>query len=109
MVTSDWRDLPRHRDEDQVKLDVNRSFIYYPTSKCNGSLLRSRRLTIPQIRRRYNSTVEKSSSLISLRRFFGVIQCFAISKVIMTLCKSSFLFWALVMLDLPSLICLSYG
>ena len=29
---SDWRDLPRHKDEDQVELDVNRSFIYYPKS-----------------------------------------------------------------------------
>ncbi|KAI5815856.1 rab-GTPase-TBC domain-containing protein, partial [Pyronema omphalodes] len=28
----DWRDLPPHVDEDQVKLDVNRSFIYYPTN-----------------------------------------------------------------------------
>lgn len=27
-----WRDLPRHKDEDQVGLDVNRSFIYYPQS-----------------------------------------------------------------------------
>ncbi|KAI9760407.1 MAG: hypothetical protein M4579_001703 [Chaenotheca gracillima] len=26
----DWRILPRHRDEDQVRLDVDRSFIYYP-------------------------------------------------------------------------------
>ena len=25
-----WESLPRHRDEDQVQLDVNRSFIYYP-------------------------------------------------------------------------------
>ncbi|KZF23442.1 RabGAP/TBC [Xylona heveae TC161] len=25
-----WKDLPRHRDEDQVSLDVNRSFVYYP-------------------------------------------------------------------------------
>ncbi|KAK8128580.1 RabGAP/TBC [Apiospora sp. TS-2023a] len=25
-----WRELPRHRDEDQVRLDVDRSFIYYP-------------------------------------------------------------------------------
>lgn len=25
-----WRDLPPHRDEGQVQLDVNRSFIYYP-------------------------------------------------------------------------------
>lgn len=26
----DWRSLDPHRDEDQVQLDVNRSFIYYP-------------------------------------------------------------------------------
>lgn len=25
-----WRSLPVHRDEEQVKLDVNRSFVYYP-------------------------------------------------------------------------------
>lgn len=25
-----WRDLPQHKDEGQVELDVNRSFIYYP-------------------------------------------------------------------------------
>ena len=37
-----WRELPRHRDEDQVKLDVNRSFIYYPDSKYSTCLLRSR-------------------------------------------------------------------
>jgi hypothetical protein len=33
---SSWRSLPRHRDEDQVQLDVNRSFIYYPKSKFSG-------------------------------------------------------------------------
>lgn len=27
---SSWRALPRHRDEDQVRLDVNRAFVYYP-------------------------------------------------------------------------------
>lgn len=30
--TQSWQDLPRHRDENQVELDVNRSFIYYPKS-----------------------------------------------------------------------------
>ncbi|KAI1339510.1 rab-GTPase-TBC domain-containing protein [Xylariaceae sp. FL0016] len=25
-----WQHLPRHQDEDQVKLDVDRSFVYYP-------------------------------------------------------------------------------
>lgn len=33
-----WRDLPRHEDEDQVGLDVNRSFIYYPKSRRVKSL-----------------------------------------------------------------------
>lgn len=28
-----WKELPRHRDEDQVRLDVNRAFVYYPTSR----------------------------------------------------------------------------
>lgn len=28
-----WRSLAAHRDEDQVRLDVDRSFIYYPDSK----------------------------------------------------------------------------
>jgi hypothetical protein len=27
----DWRQLPKHREEGQVELDVNRSFVYYPT------------------------------------------------------------------------------
>ena len=27
-----WKDLPRHSDEEQVQLDVDRSFIYYPNS-----------------------------------------------------------------------------
>ena len=32
MKAQSWRDLPPHRDENQVELDVNRSFIYYPKS-----------------------------------------------------------------------------
>ena len=31
-ATDGWRDLPPHKNEDQVALDVNRSFIYYPKS-----------------------------------------------------------------------------
>ena len=27
----DWKELPEHREEGQVELDVNRSFVYYPT------------------------------------------------------------------------------
>ena len=36
-----WRDLPHHKDEDQVELDVNRSFIYYPKSRRTEGLLSS--------------------------------------------------------------------
>lgn len=32
-----WKELPRHRDEDQVQLDVDRSFIYYPQSRSSIS------------------------------------------------------------------------
>lgn len=42
-----WEELPRHKDEDQVQLDVNRAFIYYPQSK--SSCLRktsTQRLTL---------------------------------------------------------------
>lgn len=36
-----WRDLPRHKDEDQVRLDVNRSFIYYPQSRTAQNLYKT--------------------------------------------------------------------
>lgn len=32
-----WSALPVHRDEDQVKLDVNRSFVYYPQRRCKDA------------------------------------------------------------------------
>ncbi|KAG9231394.1 rab-GTPase-TBC domain-containing protein, partial [Amylocarpus encephaloides] len=28
-----WKEMPKHRDEDQVQLDVDRSFIYYPNDQ----------------------------------------------------------------------------
>ncbi|MCJ1282156.1 hypothetical protein MMC26_001479 [Xylographa opegraphella] len=37
-VLLDWRFLPKHKDEDQVKLDVNRSFIYYPKDESEQQL-----------------------------------------------------------------------
>ncbi|KAI1436656.1 rab-GTPase-TBC domain-containing protein [Xylaria sp. CBS 124048] len=33
-----WRHLPRHRDEEQVGLDVNRSFVYYPNDNSQAEL-----------------------------------------------------------------------
>ncbi|GAW18638.1 hypothetical protein ANO14919_081190 [Xylariales sp. No.14919] len=35
---SPWRHLPCHRDEEQVKLDVNRSFVYYPNDNSQAQL-----------------------------------------------------------------------
>lgn len=39
-VSSDpeWKDLPKHRDEDQVGLDVNRAFGYYPKMNSDSAL-----------------------------------------------------------------------
>ncbi|KAI2473108.1 hypothetical protein F4781DRAFT_427871 [Annulohypoxylon bovei var. microspora] len=33
-----WRKLARHKDEDQVKLDVDRSFVYYPDDDTQAQL-----------------------------------------------------------------------
>ncbi|PQE21419.1 gtpase-activating gyp10 protein [Rutstroemia sp. NJR-2017a BBW] len=33
-----WREFPRHGDEDQVALDVNRSFIYYPHNQTSKEM-----------------------------------------------------------------------
>ncbi|KAG7102824.1 GTPase-activating protein gyp10 like [Verticillium longisporum] len=52
----DWKELPRHRDEDQVQLDVNRSFIYYPNNQTEAELdHRKRELSdlITEVLRRY--------------------------------------------------------
>ncbi|KAI4264684.1 MAG: hypothetical protein L6R42_000201 [Xanthoria sp. 1 TBL-2021] len=38
-----WQDLPRHKDEDQVRLDVDRSFIYYPKNQSEPQLDRRKR------------------------------------------------------------------
>ncbi|KAJ2981687.1 hypothetical protein NUW58_g6625 [Xylaria curta] len=36
-LSDSWRQLPRHRDEEQVKLDVDRSFVYYPNGTSQTS------------------------------------------------------------------------
>ncbi|KAH8889786.1 hypothetical protein GQ53DRAFT_651850 [Thozetella sp. PMI_491] len=35
---SSWKELPRHRDEDQVRLDVDRAFVYYPNCQSEAEL-----------------------------------------------------------------------
>lgn len=37
-ASEDWKQLPRHRDEDQVALDVHRAFVYYPRSESEEKL-----------------------------------------------------------------------
>lgn len=32
-VLAPWDELPSHPDEDQIQLDVNRSFVYYPSGQ----------------------------------------------------------------------------
>ncbi|CAO1600285.1 GTPase-activating protein gyp8 [Xanthoria calcicola] len=38
-----WHALPRHKDEDQVRLDVDRSFIYYPKNQSEPQLDRRKK------------------------------------------------------------------
>jgi hypothetical protein len=45
-ASGDWKQLPRHRDEEQVQLDVNRAFIYYPTSMTHLLITMCFKLTI---------------------------------------------------------------
>ncbi|KAG9257330.1 rab-GTPase-TBC domain-containing protein [Emericellopsis atlantica] len=37
-ISSEWETLPPHRDESQVELDVNRSFVYYPHDQSDREL-----------------------------------------------------------------------
>lgn len=37
--SSSWTSLAKHRDEDQVQLDVDRSFIYYPSDQTSKQIL----------------------------------------------------------------------
>ncbi|KAL8761485.1 MAG: hypothetical protein Q9184_002395 [Pyrenodesmia sp. 2 TL-2023] len=58
-VSSDrgaWQSLPRHKDEDQVRLDVDRSFIYYPKNETELQLDRRKKelsAVITQVLRSY--------------------------------------------------------
>ncbi|KAK4204119.1 putative TBC1 domain family member 20 [Triangularia verruculosa] len=39
-----WKSLPPHKDEDQVQLDVNRAFVYYPNDQNDTQLSHSKTL-----------------------------------------------------------------
>ncbi|CAK7231949.1 GTPase-activating protein gyp8 [Sporothrix bragantina] len=51
-----WESLPPHRDEEQVQLDVNRAFVYYPHHASDADEARQKRALselIVQVLRRY--------------------------------------------------------
>ncbi|KAF6843102.1 GTPase-activating protein gyp10 [Colletotrichum musicola] len=51
-----WKTLPRHRDEEQVQLDVNRAFIYYPNHQSDAELEKNKNELfelITEVLRRY--------------------------------------------------------
>ncbi|KAK3944747.1 rab-GTPase-TBC domain-containing protein [Diplogelasinospora grovesii] len=53
---SSWKELPRHRDEDQVQLDVDRAFVYYPNHQNEAELARQKgelSALIVEVLRRY--------------------------------------------------------
>lgn len=85
-----WRTLPRHRDEDQVRLDVDRSFIYYPNSKTPSSgRAPCQIVTICKTSRKNSLKLEKKSSQISSPKSCADNHTSVISKATMTYVKSS--------------------
>ncbi|CAK7262863.1 GTPase-activating protein gyp8 [Sporothrix epigloea] len=55
-ATHAWESLPPHRDEEQVQLDVDRAFVYYPQHASNADEVRQKRALselIVQILRRF--------------------------------------------------------
>ena len=84
-----WHDLPRHKDEDQVELDVNRSFIYYPKSTpvvpCRGKSPTN----AGQMSLKTNLIAESTISPQSLPRCSGRTRIYAISRAFTISCRSS--------------------
>lgn len=56
---NNWQALSKHQDEDQVRLDVDRSFIYYPNSTSSIAPLLNH---ISHLQRRINSIMPDQSS-----------------------------------------------
>ncbi|KAL1899095.1 GTPase-activating protein gyp8 [Sporothrix stenoceras] len=54
--SNSWESLPPHRDEEQVQLDVNRAFVYYPTHSNDAEEARQKQALsalIVEVLRRY--------------------------------------------------------
>ncbi|EHY58066.1 GTPase-activating protein gyp8 [Exophiala dermatitidis] len=65
-----WRELPRHADEDQVRLDVDRAFVYYPKDESEQSLeIKKRQLSDLIV-----STLRKHPVLSYFQSYHDVVQ-----------------------------------
>ncbi|KAL9615479.1 MAG: hypothetical protein Q9167_000157 [Letrouitia subvulpina] len=67
-----WRSLPPHKDEDQVRLDVDRSFVYYPKNE-NDRQLDRRKAELSAV----ITEVLRSYSMLSyFQGFHDIVQVF---------------------------------
>lgn len=67
-----WRSLPAHRDEEQVRLDVNRSFVYYPSGETDKQL-DARRIDLEAL---IVETLRRHPSLCYFQGYHDIVQVF---------------------------------
>ena len=67
-----WRSLPPHREEDQVRLDVNRSFVYYPQNESEKDLDRRKEQLFALIAR----TLRRFPALCYFQGYHDIVQVF---------------------------------
>lgn len=67
-----WQDLPAHRDEEQVKLDVNRSFTHYPSNQTEKQL-NGRRVELEAL---IVETLRRHPSLCYFQGYHDIVQVF---------------------------------
>jgi hypothetical protein len=92
----DWRQLAKHREEGQVELDVNRSFVYYPTGAYKTVANTSNILWTPvtdkfhrdgQMSLISGSMLASRSCPMSLQKSYVATRCSAISRATTTSCR----------------------
>jgi hypothetical protein len=67
-----WTALPAHRDEEQVRLDVNRSFVYYPSNETDKQL-DARRVDLEAL---IVGTLRRHPSLCYFQGYHDIVQVF---------------------------------
>ena len=75
--TTRWQDLPAHREEGQVGLDVNRAFVYYPKHSTSKAGISSgpHRAHYKQTQRRSSTAGNMSSPMSSSRCYVDILTC----------------------------------